>query len=100
MNLRFLFGDKPTPHWVLTIFRAVASLLVFAGALLEFSVAWNIGDILMGLMALINLPVIIILGNKAIRCALDYQKQRKAGLNPTFKASSIGITQKLDYWQD
>ena len=78
----------------------MASLLVFAGALLEFSVAWNIGDILMGLMALINLPVIIILGNKAIRCALDYQKQRKAGLNPTFKASSIGITQKLDYWQD
>lgn len=100
VNLRFLFGDKPTPHWVLTIFRAVASLLVFAGALLEFSVAWNIGDILMGLMALINLPVIIILGNKAIRCALDYQKQRKAGLNPTFTASSIGITQKLDYWQD
>ena len=100
VNLRFLFGDKPTPHWVLIIFRAVASLLVFAGALLEFSVAWDVGDILMGLMALINLPVIIILGNKAIRCALDYQKQRKAGLNPTFKASSIGITQELDYWQD
>lgn len=100
VNLRFLFGDKPTPHWVLTIFRAVASLLVFAGALLEFSVAWNIGDILMGLMALINLPVIVILGNKAIRCAKDYQMQRKQGLNPSFRASTIGITQKLDYWQD
>ena len=100
VNLRFLFGDKPTPHWVLTIFRAVASFLVFAGALLEFSVAWNIGDILMGLMALINLPVIVILGNKAIQCAKDYQMQRKQGLNPAFRASSIGITQKLDYWQD
>ena len=97
VNLRFLFGDKPTPHWVLTIFRAEASLLVFAGALLEFSVAWNI---LMGLMALINLPVIVILGNKAIRCAKDYQMQRKQGLNPSFRASTIGITQKLDYWQD
>ena len=100
VNLRFLFGDKPTPHWVLTIFRAVASFLVFAGALLEFSVAWNIGDILMGLMALINLPVIVILGDKAIRCAKDYQMQRKQGLNPSFRASTIGITQKLDYWQD
>lgn len=99
VNLRFLLEKNGTPHWVLTIFRAIASLLVFGGALLEFSVAWNIGDILMGLMALINLPVIIILGKQAIDCAKDYEAQRKQGKNPTFTARSIGITQKLDYWQ-
>lgn len=99
VNLRFLMRRTGTPIWVLQIFRGVASLLVFGGALLEFSVAWNLGDLLMGLMAMINLPVIIILGNRAIRCATDYQNQRKQGLNPVFRAESIGITEKLDYWQ-
>ena len=74
-------------------------ILVFSGALLDFSVAWNLGDLLMGLMALINLPVIIILGNKAIKAANDYQAQRKAGKNPEFKATSVGITEELDYWK-
>ncbi len=99
VNLHFLVGDRQTPIWALQIFRSVAALLVFAGGLLEFSVAWNLGDILMGLMALINLPVILILGKKALDAADDYRAQRAEGKNPVFKASSIGITEKLDYWQ-
>ena len=55
----------------------------------------------MGLMVLINLPVIVILGNQAIRCANDYVAQRKAGLEPSFKASSIGLNpDELDFWKD
>ena len=101
VNFRFLMRNKNLKHWMLSIFRAVAALLVFAGALLKFEVAWNLGDILMGLMALINLPVIIILGNQAIRCANDYVAQRKAGLEPHFKASSIGLNpDELDFWKD
>lgn len=101
VNFRFLMRNKHMKHWMLSIFRAIAALLVFAGALLKFEVAWNLGDILMGLMALINLPVIVILGNQAIRCANDYVAQRKAGLEPHFKASSIGLNpDKLDFWKD
>ena len=101
VNFRFRMRNKHMKHWMLSIFRAIAALLVFAGALLKFEVAWNLGDILMGLMALINLPVIVILGNQAIRCANDYVAQRKAGLEPHFKASSIGLNpDKLDFWKD
>ena len=101
VNFRFLMRNKHMKHWMLSIFRAIAALLVFAGALLKFEVAWNLGDILMGLMALINLPVIVILGNQDIRCANDYVAQRKAGLEPHFKASSIGLNpDKLDFWKD
>ncbi len=99
VNLRFLMRRTGTPIWALQVFRGVAALLVFAGALLEFSMAWNIGDLLMGLMVLINLPVIIILGKKALDCAKDYEAQRREGKNPVFEAASIGITDKLDYWQ-
>ena len=101
VNFRFLMRNKNLKHWMLSIFRTVAALLVFAGALLKFEVAWNLGDILMGLMALINLPVIVILGNQAIRCADNYVAQRKAGLEPHFKASSIGLNpDELDFWKD
>ena len=101
VNFRFLLGKTEVKRWMLTAFRLVAAGLVFCGALLKFEVAWNLGGILMGLMALINLPVIVILGNQAIRCANDYVAQRKAGLEPHFKASSIGVNpDELDYWQD
>ena len=99
VNLRFLAGDRQVPIWALQVFRAVASLLVFAGALLEFALAWNIGDILMGLMAFINLPVILMLGKKAFDAANDYVKQRREGKDPVFHSADIGITEKLDYWQ-
>ncbi|WP_084403103.1 alanine/glycine:cation symporter family protein [Schaalia suimastitidis] len=99
VNLRFLLGKRGASLTTLRIFRTVAVVLVFGGALLDFSVAWNVGDILMGLMVLINLPVILILGKKALDAAKDYRAQRAKGINPEFKAASIGITEKLDYWQ-
>ena len=101
VNFRFLLRNIKLEQWMLTAFRLVAAALVFCGALLKFEVAWSLGDILMGLMALINLPVIVILGRVAVRCANDYTAQRKAGLDPKFIASSIGLDpSELDYWQD
>mgnify|MGYP000845818450 FL=1 len=101
VNFRFLLRNIKLEQWMLTAFRLVAAALVFCGALLKFEVAWSLGDILMGLMALINLPVIVILGRIAVRCANDYTAQRKKGLDPKFTASSIGLDpSELDYWQD
>ena len=101
VNFRFLLRNIKLEQWMLTAFRLVAAALVFCGALLKFEVAWSLGDILMGLMALINLPVIVLLGRIAVRCANDYTAQRKAGLDPKFIASSIGLDpSELDYWQD
>lgn len=99
VNLRFLCKGAPS-RGLLLGFRAVAVLLVFSGGLLKFATAWSIADILMGIMALINIPVIIVLGNRAILAAQHYTEQRKAGLNPTFRAADIGITEHTDYWGD
>lgn len=52
----------------------------------------------MGFMAIINLPVIILLGGKALAALNDYVKQMKAEQNPVFKASSIGLKDKTEYW--
>jgi len=81
-----------------TIFNIVAVLLVFVGAQLDFGLVWNIADVLMGFMAIINLPVIVILGNTAMKALKDYTDQRADGEDPVFKASSIDLKEKTDFW--
>ena len=82
------------------IYRAIACVVIFICAGSSMGLMWDLADVLMGCMAIINLPVICILGGPALKAMDDYSKQREAGKNPVFVAKSIGITQKLDYWQD
>ena len=82
----------------LTIFRVIACVIVFAGAQLDFGLAWNLSDVLMGVMAIINLPVIVLLGRTALCALKDYTAQRKDGLDPVFKASTVGLAGKTDFW--
>jgi AGCS family alanine or glycine:cation symporter len=80
------------------VFRLIAVLIVFLGAQLDFGLAWDVADVLMGVMALINLPVIVMLGSTAMKTLDDYLKQKREGKNPVFKAASIGLKEKTDFW--
>lgn len=80
------------------IYYTLASAVIFVGAGLISDLLWGIADIMMGLMALINIPVIIYLGRYAFRALGDYLKQKKRGVDPTFHAKDIGLTEELDYW--
>ena len=80
------------------VFNVLASLVVFLGALLDFGLVWNLADVLMGIMAIINLPVIVLLSKPALAALNDYIRQRKAGMDPVFKAASIGLKTKTDFW--
>ncbi len=84
-----------------TVYRIIACAVIYVGAGSSMDMMWNTSDVLMGFMAIINLPVIIILGGPALKALDDYVAQRNAGKNPVFKASSIGMdASKLDYWKD
>ena len=96
-NLAYI--NKKTPSKVfMIIFRLFAVIVILFGAMSEVKLAWDISDLLMGIMALINLPSILILSKKAIDCLKDYEKQKRSGKNPIFKAKDIGVKEKLDYW--
>ena len=69
----------------MNLFRVIACLVVFLGAQMKFGLVWDLADVLMGVMALINLPVILILGGTAMRALNDYLAQKKAGKDPAFK---------------
>lgn len=92
-----ILGKKPNKLFN-TIYYVVASLLILLGAGLQADVLWNIADVTMGLMTLINIPVILILGKYAFRALKSYEIQKKQGLEPTFVAKEIGIKEELDYW--
>lgn len=82
------------------MFYIAACFLIYAGAQMEFGLVWNLSDVIMGFMAIINLPVIVLLGKPAIDALNDYIKQRKAGENPVFKAADIALGDQTDFWND
>lgn len=97
--LTYLNKKTPSKTFMLC-YRIIATILIFVGAGMKMSLAWDIADFLMGVMCLINIPSIIILGGTALKALEDYKEQREEGKNPAFKAEAIGIdTSKLEYWK-
>ncbi len=70
---------------------------VVFGAVNSASLVWQLGDIGVGLMAWVNIIAILILTKPAIRCLRHYEAQLKAGKEPSFKGSDIGL-EDLDHW--
>ena len=97
MGLGYLCDKKPDKALLIGL-RAIATLVVFGGSMIEFSVAWSTADVIMGFLALINLPVIIRLGGPAVQCMKDYMKQKKEGKNPVFRSEDIGLEDRTDFW--
>lgn len=81
------------------VYHIIASVVILIGAGLSADLLWNISDILMGGMTLINMPVIFILGKYAIRALKNYEQQRKAGTDPVFHAADIGLPHDVDCWK-
>lgn len=82
-----------------TVYHIIASLVILLGAVLSADLLWSIADITMGLMALINMPAIIILSKYALRALKNFEKQRKNGSEISFKAADIGLENKTECWK-
>ncbi len=96
--LNYIVGKIPAREFMV-LFRVDAMILIFIGAGMEINMVWNLADVLMGVMALINLPVIVILSRPALAALKDYVAQRKAGKNPVFHAADIGLQGKTECWE-
>lgn len=95
--LIFLIGRVPGKTFM-RVYHIIASLVIFIGAGLSADLLWNIADVTMGGMTIINIPVIFILSKYALRALKDYEKQRKDGKEPVFKAKDIELPHEVDYW--
>ena len=81
------------------MYYVIASLLVLFGAVLSADMLWAVADIAMGAMAIINIPVIFVLGKYAYAALRNYEKQRKEGKDPVFYANDIGLENEVEYWK-
>lgn len=97
-SFNHILGKTPGKKFM-TAYRIIASLVIFVGAGLNAGILWDIADITMGAMTVINLPVIVYLSKYAFRALKDYEKQRKEGQEPVFKAKDIDLPDKVDYWK-
>ncbi len=97
-SLFYLWKRKPGKGFM-GAYYVIASLIIFLGAGLSADLLWNIADITMGAMALINIPVIVILGKYAFLALDDYDKKVKSGQSLSFRAKDIGLPQDVDAWK-
>ena len=98
-NLLIYIHKKQPEKAFMKGFRLVSALAIFLGAGMEMSLLWDLSDVLMGVMALINIPVILILSGIAFKAIQDYEAQLKQGINPVFKSADIDLRQKTDFWR-
>ena len=92
-NLLFIKNNRT----LLNAFRITCLIAIFLGAQADFSTVWNLADVLMGFMSIVNIFAIVLLSSIAINALRDYDKQRSEGINPVFKAKNIGL-KDLDTW--
>lgn len=94
-NLKFIKDNKK----LLFVFRIVSVTVVFFGAQSSFDTVWNLADVLMGLMALVNIIAIVLLSKTAVKVLKDYEEQKKDGKDPVFHPKKLGI-QNTRYWNN
>lgn len=95
-NIEFMNAHK---GWMFG-YRIVVLAMVMFGSLAQVELVWNLADLFMGLMALINITVILLLGKIAFRVLDDFTMQRKTGKNPVFYAKSIPTLKNTDCWEE
>lgn len=86
-NILFIKNNKT----LLFVFRITCIVAIFLGAQADFSLVWNLADVTMGLMAIVNIIAIFLLSGTVVKVLNDYEKQKKQGNKPVFHEKNVGI---------
>ena len=81
--------ESPVFNYILKI---IMMLVIMYGSVNQAKLAWEIGDIGVGLMAWFNIIAILLLQKPALAALKDYEKQKKQGKDPLFNPEDIGVT--------
>jgi AGCS family alanine or glycine:cation symporter len=86
-NIEFMKSSKTA----LLVYRIGVVVMVMFGSVASIQIVWDLADLFMAIMALVNLIAIFMLGKVAFAALKDYMEQRKNGTEPIFYARNIGI---------
>ena len=94
----YILGKEPSDTFK-TVYKLVFCVVILVGAVLSSSLLWGIADVLMGIMVLINIPVLICLCKYAVRAIKDYDAKRKSG-DVKFRVKDIDLPYQVECWHD
>lgn len=77
INIDFLRGGAASRAWRNAL-RLMILVAAFVGAVAELNFVWNLSDIAMGVMAIINIVAIALLGKWAYGALRDWEEQHRA----------------------
>ncbi|MEX6501891.1 alanine/glycine:cation symporter family protein [Pseudomonas zhanjiangensis] len=95
-NIAFINRKVHRPWLTLLLKFGIIAATVY-GTVRSASLAWDLGDLGVGLMAWLNIGAIILMHKIAYTCLKDYEAQKKQGLDPVFDPEKLGI-KNADYW--
>lgn len=74
--------------------------MVMFGSVGELALVWNMADLFMGLMAVLNLIAIFLLGKVAFEALKDYSNKKEEGKDPEFIKTDIDMPyqDKVECW--
>ncbi len=73
------------------VLKLVFLMVVALGCVQTADMMWGLGDIGFGTMCYLNLIVIVMLTRPAARALQDYERQKKAGVNPVFDPRACDV---------
>ena len=83
----------------LPIFRNGVVAMVFIGSVVSLAFVWNLADLFMALMAIVNLVAIALLGRYAFEALDDYFAQKRAGVkSPEFSPAVLSNSRGVQCW--
>ena len=81
------------------IFRAAVVAMVFVGSVASLQFVWDLADLFMALMAMVNLVAIALLGRFAFIALDDYLRQKREGVkNPEFDPNILPSKEGVFCW--
>ncbi|UNQ33580.1 alanine/glycine:cation symporter family protein [Prescottella equi] len=95
-NIEFLTGSRR----VLQGFRAIVVVCVFAGAVGSLPLIWALADLVMGVMATVNLAALLPLSGVAFLLFGHYRRQRAEGKDPTFHRDEVPEISGIQVWDE
>jgi len=98
-NVYFLFRNEKTAFYMIQLLRAAVLFVTFFTAINTMTLAWDLADIGVGMMAWLNLIAIVLLRKIALKVFKDYEVQRRSGIKePEFRPEKLGI-KNADIWE-
>lgn len=81
------------------VFRLISVAIIYIGSVAKLSTVWDLADLSMGIMAIMNIVAIALLSPKALHVLQDYRTKRREGKNPEFHVKDTPEIINTETWE-